>query len=120
MIVLPLPPSVNSLYGGGSGQRRFKSKKYKAWTLAAQEIVKQNYKETQPLFVEPVNLTYTYYFPDKRSRDCENYVKAVSDFLVNEYFLLDDDCFHVPKLTIIFGGIDKISRVEIKIEKASN
>ena len=37
-ISLPFPPSINALYGGGSGQRRFPSKKYKAWLAAVPEL----------------------------------------------------------------------------------
>lgn len=115
MIVLPLPPSVNGLYGGGSGQRRFKSAKYNKWIVDCLFLLTRD----DYLLLDRVELTYTYYFPDKRSRDCENYVKAVSDFLVNQQVIKDDDCFHVPKLTIIFGGIDKGNpRVEIQIQKA--
>jgi Holliday junction resolvase RusA-like endonuclease len=114
---LPLPPSVNALYGNRTGQQRFKSKKYKAWLAECELPLRGGGVTPQGGVVE---LTYTYYFPDKRSRDCENYVKAVSDFLVAQQIIQDDDCFHVPKLTIIFGGIDKNSRVEIEIEKASN
>lgn len=110
-MLLPLPPSVNALYGGGSGQRRFKSAKYKKWIEDCRFLSNR----WSLRFKGQVELTYTYYFPDKRSRDCENYVKAVSDFLVAEQIIEDDDCFHVPKLTILFGGIDKNSMVKIEI-----
>jgi len=120
-IILPLCPSVNSLYNGGSKQRRFKSKGYKAWLIRANEALFNQDLIPEDFYTGKVALTYTYYFPDKRSRDCENYVKAVSDFLVANQIIEDDDCFHVPKLTIIFGGIDKLNpRVEVLIDILEN
>ena len=108
-INLPLPPSVNALYGGGSGQQRFKSKAYKAWLISAQVA------ETKGI-IGQVQLTYTFYFPDKRARDCENYCKAVSDFLVANKIIEDDSYRIVPKMLLLFGGIDKVKpRVEVLI-----
>lgn len=116
MIKLPLPPSVNALYGGGSKQRRFKSKAYKAWLLEAEFAAKNQDLTIDDFYQSKVELHYIYYFPDKRSRDCENYCKAVSDFLVAQQIIEDDDCFHVPKMIIEFGGIDKQNpRVEVLI-----
>ena len=118
MIVLPLPPSVNGLYGGGSGQQRFKSKAYKAWLIESSFAAKNQDLTLEDFHKGKVELTYTFYFPDKRARDLCNYEKATTDFLVAEKFIEDDNCFIVPKVTILFGGIDKNSRVEVRIKKA--
>jgi Holliday junction resolvase RusA-like endonuclease len=108
-ITLPLPVSVNQLYNGGSGQKRFPSKKYKAW-LASCPPVKAN-------GLSNVILHYHYFFPDNRNRDSENYVKAASDFLVKAGVICDDCWQCVRELHITTGGIDKACpRLEIRIE----
>lgn len=38
IVILPFPPTVNSLFGGGSKQKRFPSKKYKAWKAACPQL----------------------------------------------------------------------------------
>lgn len=109
-IVLPFPPSVNSLFGGGSKQKRFPSKQYKAWLKACPEV--------SPHFFDGVILFYTYFFPDNRARDTENYVKAVSDFLVKSQVIRDDCWQCVNAMQLLPGGIDKNNpRVEIIIKR---
>lgn len=106
---LPFPPSVNALYGGGSAQRRFKSKGYKAWEAKCPELA--------PLVInKPVRITLTYFLPDKRARDLDNYGKAVFDRLVHDNVILDDNFNILREIHIRFGGIDKGNpRVEIEI-----
>lgn len=44
---------------------------------------------------QPVAVMYRYgEIDDKRDRDLENYIKAISDLLVDELFLLDDSLIH--------------------------
>lgn len=108
-ITLPFPPSVNALYGGGSNQRRFPSKKYKAWLASCPELESAKLKS--------VTIEYNFYFPDNRNRDSENYIKALGDYLVNEGVLEDDNWRVVQKMTLNPMGIDrKNARVEIIIE----
>jgi Holliday junction resolvase RusA-like endonuclease len=108
-ITLPLPVSVNQLYNGGSGQKRFPSKKYKAW-LASCPRVKANHFSN-------IILNYKYFFPDNRPRDMENFVKSVSDFLVKYGVILDDCWQYVCEMHLTTGGIDKENpRIEITIE----
>jgi len=108
MIILPLPPSVNALYGGGSKQRRFKSAGYKNWLERCPKL--------EPKMFKKIALRYTFYFPDKRMRDIGNYEKAVSDYLVAQNFIEDDSWSCLSQLTLVFGGIDKNSRVEVGID----
>jgi len=109
MIVLPLCPSVNGLYGGGSGQQRFKSKQYKAWLKIVPTVPAEGFKR--------VALRYTMYFPDRRLRDLGNYEKAITDYLVAQGFIEDDNFNCVYQLTLVFGGIDKENaRVEIGLD----
>jgi Holliday junction resolvase RusA-like endonuclease len=103
IIILPFPPSVNGLYGGGSGQKRFPSKLYKAW-LEALGIS------------QPVTVCYTFTWPDRRCRDGQNFIKAPLDYLVNSETLKDDNWLIVTSETWKHVGVDKNNaRVEIEI-----
>ncbi len=110
---LPLPPSVNSLFGGGSGQKRFPSKKYKEWLKMCE------YVHTDSLNAECVSMRYTFFWPDNRARDLSNYIKAAEDFIVKRG-VIKDDCWQVvSRIDLISGGIDKARpRVEIEVFKA--
>lgn len=82
-ITLPFPVTVNALYGGGSGQQRFPSKRYKAW-LKSCPILEQHRFDN-------VKIWYMFYFPDHRSRDTMNYEKCVTDYLVKQKVIIDDN-----------------------------
>lgn len=108
---LPFPPSVNALYGGGSKQKRFPSKKYKAWLAACP-------KTLEKLSIDQrVRITYTFVWPDNRIRDGQNYMKAVLDYLVKQQVLVDDNWQVVVSETWGHKGVDKKNpRVEVEIE----
>ena len=109
-ITLPFPVSVNQLYAGGSGQKRFPGKKYIAWLKSCPSL--------EPLGLDSVSVHYKYYFPEARSRDTENYVKCVSDYLVKEGVLKDDNWLIIKDMRITPMGIDrKNPRVVVNIEK---
>lgn len=111
---LPFPPSVNSLYGGGSKQRRFKSKQYKEWLKACPALVLAEGGAIE----YPVKVRYTFYFPDKRRRDLSNYHKAPEDYIVAQCVLVDDDFTIVQENSLKYGGIDRDNpRVLIEIYK---
>lgn len=108
-ITLPFPPSVNALYGGGSGQKRFPSKKYKAWLSKCPKLSSLG-------LYGPMKLIYTYSWPDLRVRDGQNYMKAPLDYLVSQGVLTDDNWNVVISETWNHTGIDRINpRVEIGI-----
>lgn len=110
---LPLPPSVNSLFGGGSKQKRFPSNKYKEWMLLCENV------KTYPLHADCISVRYTFYWPDNRARDLTNHVKAAEDFIVKRG-VIKDDCWQVvSRVELVSGGIDKQRpRVDIEIFKA--
>lgn len=107
-ITLPFPPSVNALYGGGSSQKRFPSKKYKEWL--------SNLPKLDQKIHGAVRITYRLFFTDKRTRDSKNFLKAIDDFLVKQCVIRDDDWTTLTHETIIPMGIDRQNpRIEIEI-----
>ena len=97
---MPFPPSVNGLYGGGSGQQRFKTKRYKDWCKTVQHIpgLGINY---------PISITYTFTWPDARARDGQNYLKAITDTMVNSGMIVDDNYKIITSETWDHAGVDK-------------
>jgi Holliday junction resolvase RusA-like endonuclease len=64
----------------------------------------------------PIAITLTYYLPDMRLRDLDNYGKAIFDKLVSDGVLKDDNYKIIQDIRILFGGIDKGNpRVDIRI-----
>lgn len=112
--ILPFPPSGNGLYGGGSGQKRFPSKKYKAWLASCPKL--------DPIAISQlVTVCYTYAWPDNRIRDGQNYQKATLDYLVNQGVLKDDNWKIVCGETWDHIGIDrKNPRVEVTVTLCNN
>lgn len=109
---LPFPVSVNQLYGGGSGQQRFKTKKYNAWLKSCPELRELNIDE-------PVSVEYIFTLPDNRDRDITNYVKCAEDYLVSQKVLKDDNHKIVKKVLIRYEGVKKESpKVEVVIRHA--
>lgn len=108
---MPFPPSVNGLYGGGSGQQRFKTKRYKDWCKTVQHLpdLKIDY---------PITITYTFTWPDARARDGQNYLKAITDTMVNSGMIVDDNYKIITSETWDHAGVDKKNAgVFIKIYK---
>ena len=109
---LPFSVSVNQLYGGGSGQQRFKSKKYEAWLKSCPKLRELNIDE-------PVSVEYIFTWPDNRARDLSNWIKCVEDYLVSQKVLKDDNHKIVTKVLIRHIGINKeFPKVEVLIRRA--
>ena len=84
-IYLPFPPSVNGLYAGKS--HRYKSKAYRNWLDVCPEL--------EALEIDyPIKILYTFWWPDNRKRDGQNYLKAPLDYLVSQG-VFADDCWQV-------------------------
>lgn len=107
-LTLPFPPSVNGLYGGGSKQQRFPSKALKAWWL--------NCVKFEPLMLDKVYIEYGFYFPDMRERDTQNYVKAVTDYMVKQGVIANDSWQNIMcEVLLPLGLCRENPRVEINI-----
>jgi len=88
-IELPLPPSANSLYlnSNAPGRRRRRSPEYHAWLWEAAIAV--GFRSGRAIqVVGPYSLRVL--LPEKMRGDCDNRLKAVSDFLVSLKFTPDD------------------------------
>jgi Holliday junction resolvase RusA-like endonuclease len=111
---LPFPVSVNQMYGGGSGQQRFISKKYKAWILSCPKL-------NPAQISEEISVEYIFEWPDKRKRDGNNYTKSVLDYIVKCGVILDDDYSIVAAESWRHMGVNKgLGRVEVIIRLLSS
>lgn len=109
-ITLPFPPSVNALFGGGSKQKRFPSKAYKQWWKDCPQL--------EPLGLMFVEIEYQFWFPDKRTRDSQNYIKAVTDYLVKQNFIVSDAWEFINFEGLRPMGVDKVNpRVDVFIKQ---
>lgn len=103
---LPIPPSVNGLYPTGRSGRRFKSREYSAWILNAQghlRRTRQGLLDAKQRYAA----CYEFTWADNRKRDIENFLKALSDFLVSEGVIGDDsqiDKMFISRETKFFDG----------------
>lgn len=90
-IYLPFPPSVNALYSTNfKTKRRFKSKKYEAWSAEADTVILTFGRPKQPLSGELL-IEYGFHKPKGNyKRDLLNYEKAVTDWLVAREYIKDD------------------------------
>ena len=73
---LPWPPTVNSYYGGGMHGRRYVTHKGKAFCERVVDICEQ--RNVQQI-THSVAVIAHMHPPDKRTRDCDNYWKAMLD-----------------------------------------
>lgn len=99
-LVLPLPPSVNSLYAGYG--RRHKSKRYEKWTVEARNALR--FQPFTPLDAVPLMAHFRIGRPDRRKRDLSNLLKAAEDFMVDTGVIPDDSWIH--KLTAEWDAVE--------------
>ena len=65
---------------------------------------------------EVTEIIITIFAPDKRPADLTNKVESLMDLMVKGQIIKDDNWFVVPKITLLFGGVEKENpRAEIKI-----
>jgi Holliday junction resolvase RusA-like endonuclease len=89
--------------------------------LEWERIVGWCVKEQKIEPVEKANITYEFWFKDKKRRDPDNYAasaKMLQDGLVKAGILPDDNFNHVPELTIKQGGISKQPYILIHLTPA--
>lgn len=68
--------------------------------------------------IDLCSITMTFFFPDKRRADLSNKCEGITDLLVDNKIIRDDDWTCVNNLHLVSGGIDREKpRVEIEIIK---
>lgn len=92
------------------------SSQYRKWHEIASWELKA--KRDIPRGVERAEIEIAFYLPDARKTDLTNKAESIMDLLVDNGVLKDDNCSIVPKLTLMYNGIDrKNPRAEITIKK---
>lgn len=73
-------------------------------------------KGTKPFKGEIYQIAIKLFPPDKIKGDLSNKAESIMDLLVGNGIIKDDNWFEVPRLSLVFGGVDKTSpRAEIAI-----
>lgn len=92
------------------------SKRYRKWEEEHLWLLKgQDNIET------PVACTLTFYAPDKRITDLSNKCESIMDLLVEARIIEDGNWFEVPKLNLVFAGVDRENpRCEVELKKLNN
>lgn len=104
-----IPPSVNH-YWIAKGKKRALSQKAMEFHNYVRTIVPMLMTDMR------LKLEVTFYFPDRKTRDIDNYLKATIDSLVKCQFCLDDEQFdvlHVKRGEMVKGGLIEIKVWEI-------
>ena len=111
MINLPFPPTTNSLTGVHNG-RKIKSNKYRKWEEDAGWSLRTNGFPGCIEDGQPYHLEITLVRPDKRSRDVNNYDKAISDLLVAHGITPDDSL--MQSLTVRWSDAQEGPTVKVR------
>lgn len=104
-----IPPSVNN-YWIAKGKKRFLSQRAQDFHDYVRSIVPDLHT------AERLKLDVTFYFPDRKCRDIDNYLKATIDSLVKCRFCEDDEQFDelvVKRGVVVKGGLIKLKVWEI-------
>ena len=100
-----IPSKKNSRINTKSG-RSFPSSKYTAWHKdAIKQLKEQEVERAEYKMVEEIALTF--YAQDLRKFDLTNKTESVMDLLVDYGLLEDDNCYVLPHISIVFGGVDR-------------
>lgn len=111
MLFLPFPPTVNSYYSAGHGKVRYVSK---AGHLFREKVLIDINEQAAGIQLDGrLNVEVILYPPDRRTRDLDNYMKALLDAITHAGFWVDDE--QIDQLSIMRGEVVKagFSRVEV-------
>lgn len=107
-VTLPRPPSVNSAFGnrrtGQKGKGRYATPQLIAWRKAAGLALLA--VQPMPRIIKPVEIQIKVSETglDNRHRDCANFEKVLTDFLVQVGVLIDDSRKFVRKVSTEWSG----------------
>lgn len=117
-IVLPYPPSANTLFRNVSGRGRVKTERYRTWArVAGVELSAQRAQWPVKSITGPVHVDLTVQRIDNRKRDLDNLLKAPLDLLVSMGVIDDDSKIH--SLAIRWGDVEGL-RVEVSKYRGSH
>jgi crossover junction endodeoxyribonuclease RusA len=91
-LILPWPPSLNTLYPSGKNGRRFLSKKGKEYHQEGAAVVLRHLRRDYLYKSNCIGYELTLYPPDKRVRDISNHLKAIEDCMTQCKVWSDDSC----------------------------
>ena len=117
-LVLPYPPTSNTLYATGRDGRRHLSARGRRFTAQVKALVHDWWAQQDPLplycpCVGPLCVTLTVHPPDRRRRDIQNLDKIVCDALQKAGMYQDDS--QISALHIYRGGVLDVACVEVMI-----
>lgn len=107
-----IPSKKNSHQIFKAGHKRWvnPSKDYTQWEINSKFFL----PDTQVDNVKKIIIII--YAPNKKKADLTNKVESIMDLMVRGQIIKDDNWFIIPKLQLIFGGVDKNNpRAEITI-----
>jgi len=116
-LMLPFPPTINSYYqvvGRTRGVKRISKAGLAFRNSVAMDVHEQ--LGAPPFLTYPLSLTCILYPPDKRTRDLDNYMKALLDALTCAKVWEDDsliDQHHIYRGIPMHGGL-----VHVRIDEA--
>jgi crossover junction endodeoxyribonuclease RusA len=105
-VTIPFPPSGNR-YWRHSGNRVYlnpEAKKYRK-LVDAEIWYEKIIGEFTPMGDKRLRVVATYYEPDKRRRDLDNFWKQLADALEHAGAFADDG--NIDDLRLVRGGVDK-------------
>lgn len=113
VLFLPFPPTVNSYYSAGHGKIRYVSAAGRKFRNEVFERV----REQMPgeMLNDRLNVEVVLYPPDRRTRDLDNYMKALLDAITHAGLWADDEL--IDQLSIYRGEVVKsgLARVEVNL-----
>jgi len=95
IFTIPTPPSVNQAYTNVPKVGRVKTKRYRDWEKDASNYLLIN-KDIQTIVLNPpYGVVYSINKLDNRVRDCANYEKCLTDYLVHIKIISKDELIDV-------------------------
>lgn len=106
VLLIPRPPSVNSLYTNVRGKGRVKTPAYRKWIKEAGWAIKaQGFEPLKGWVAMSVRVVK----PDRRKRDLLNIEKALSDLLVSVGVIEDDRLITVAKFAWTSADLEGVA-----------
>ncbi|MEQ9941077.1 RusA family crossover junction endodeoxyribonuclease [Pectobacterium aroidearum] len=116
-LTLPFPPSVNTYWrspsSGPLAGRHLVSAKGRTFRAQAIACVLEQLHRKPKAITTLVAVTITFYPPDRRTRDMDNYLKAPLDALTHAGVWTDDS--QIKRMLLEWGPVTKGGKAEIVI-----